>query len=191
MADNEPVYKTSAQLSPILGLGAKRVQQLAQDGIIDTVETPKGRRYDLVQTATKYIHFLDEKLKNKEKGETNAALESEKLSAEVRIKTARAEAAELNLSELRGKMHRAEDVEAITTDHVLFLRSMLLAVPGKLAVDMSNLKTAAEMAECMESEMHYILNSLADYRYNPDEYKKRVMEREGWDNRREDDMDGD
>ena len=35
----------------------------------------------------------------------------------------------------------------ITTDHVMFLRSMLMAMPGKLAVDLGGTHTAAEQAE--------------------------------------------
>jgi hypothetical protein len=75
------------------------------------------------------------------------------------------------------------------TDHVLFLRSMLTAMPGKLAVDLSKLHTASEMAERVKKEVYYILNNLADYRYDPEVYKKRVMERQGWDSQHGDDMD--
>ena len=81
-------------------------------------------------------------------------------------------------------MHRAEDVEAITTDHVLFLRSMLLAMPGKLAVDCANCNSAAETAARIQKEVYYILDNLANYRYDPEEYKKRVRERRGWESER-------
>ena len=63
------------------------------------------------------------------------------------------------------------------TDHVLFLRSMLMAMPGKLAVDLAGDHTAAEQAERVKKEVYYILNQAADYRYDPAEYAKRVRER--------------
>ena len=88
----------------------------------------------------------------------------------------------MELKELQGKMHRAEDVEAIMTDHVFFLRSMLMAMPGKLAVDLSGTHTAAEQADRVKGEVYYILENLAGYRYDPEEYRKRVTERQGWDN---------
>ena len=109
-----------------------------------------------------------------------AELEQQKLQAEVEMKQAKADAAKLELDELRGKMHRAEDVEAITTDHVLFFRSMLMAMPGKLAVDCANCKTAAEAAERIKKEVYFILDNLTEYRYDPEEYKRRVRERRGW-----------
>ena len=107
-----------------------------------------------------------------------------------RIKAAKAEVAEMELAELQGKLHRADDVEAITTDHVLFLRSMLMAMPGKLAVDLAGDHTAAEQAEVVKREVYHILDQLAGYRYDPDEYKKRVKERQGWDNPERDEPDG-
>ena len=95
--------------------------------------------------------------------------------------------AELELKELQGKMHRAEDVEAITTDHVMLLRSMLMALPGKIAVDMAEIDTAPEAAERMKQEVYYILERLATYRYDPEDYKARARERQGWNDRQEDD----
>lgn len=60
---------------------------------------------------------------------------------------------------------------------------MLMAMPGKLAVDLAGTHTAAEQADRVKQEIYYILENLAGYRYDPEEYKKRVMERQGWDNR--------
>ena len=183
-------YRTSAQVAKVFRMTSKRVQQLTADGVIETVETPKGRRYNWDETVEKYVAHLSDKANGREKKETMANLEEAKLSAEVEIKKSKAEAARLELKELQGKMHRAEDVEAIFTDHVLFLRSMLLAMPGKLAVDLSGEHSAAEQAETVKREVYYILNNLADYRYDPEEYKKRVMERQGWETQREDEDDG-
>ena len=67
---------------------------------------------------------------------------------------------------------------------------MLMALPGKLAVDCANCKSAAEAAGKIEREVYFILENLADYRYDPEEYKKRVMERQGWETQREDEDDG-
>ena len=114
-------------------------------------------------------------------------METEKLTAEKRIKMAKAEMAELELKELKGDLHRASDVEAITTDHVMFVRSMLMAMPGKLAVDVAAIQTAPEAAERIKQEVYAILQQLSDYRYDPEEYKKRVRERQGWNERQGED----
>lgn len=191
MIERKPDYRTSAQVAKVFRLTSKRVQQLTADGVIETEETPSGRRYNWDKTVEMYVAYLSEKAYGREKKEAMASLEEAKLSAEVEIKQSKAEAAKLELAELRGKMHRAEDVEAIFTDHVLFLRSMLLAMPGKLAVDLAGDHTAAEQAQTVKQEVYYILNNLSDYRYDPEEYKKRVMDRQGWETQREDEGDGD
>ena len=174
------IYRTSAQVGKIFHLTSKRIQQLVADGVIETVETPKGRRYDWDKTVEMYVSHLADKANGREKKETVANLEEKKLQQEVRLKTAKAEIAELELKEIQGKMHKAEDVEAIFTDHVLFLRGLLLAMPNKLAVDLAGEHTAAEQAETVKREVYYILNNLADYRYDAEEYKRRVLERQGW-----------
>ena len=69
------------------------------------------------------------------------------------------------------------------TDHILLLRSMILALPGRLAVDVCGATTPAEAADIIKTECYAMLNQLADYEYNPDEYQRRVRERKGWDAR--------
>ena len=182
-------YRTSAQVAKVFGMTSKRVQQLVADGVLETVDTPKGRRYDWDATVTRYVAYLTEKAYGRAQKEDVQNLEREKLAAEASIKKSKAAIAQMEQDELEGKLHRAEDVKAITTDHVLFLRSMLMAMPGKLAVDLAGNHTASEQAEVVQNEVNFVLNSLADYRYDPKEYKKRVQERRGWENLEKDDAD--
>ena len=81
---------------------------------------------------------------------------------------------------LQGKMHRSDDVEAIMTDLVYTIRSMIIALPGRLAVDVAEAKTASEASEIIRKECHILLNELSNYKYDPAEYAKRVRDREGW-----------
>ena len=71
------------------------------------------------------------------------------------------------------------------TEGEYVLGSRGVELPGKLAVDLSGEHTAAEQAERVKKEVYYILNCLADYQYDPEEYAKRVRERKGWENLRE------
>ena len=178
MAEN---LQSSQVIAKIFGVSTRRVEQLKTEGVIRGQGKPT--KYDLLPTIQAYIRYLSDKANGREKKETDAQLETEKLTAEKRIKTAKAEMAELELKELKGELHRASDVEAITTDHVLYMRSMLMAMPGKLAVDLAAIQTASEAAERVKQEVYYILNNLATYRYDPDEYKRRVKERQGWSDR--------
>ena len=182
MAEN---LQSTQVIAKIFGVSTRRVEQLKTEGVIKGQGKPT--KYDLLPTIQAYIRYLSDKANGREKKETTAELEEAKLRAEVDIKEAKAKAAQMELKELQGKMHRAEDVEAITTDHVLFLRSMLLAMPGKLAVDLAGTHTAPEQADRVKREVYYLLERLAEYRYDPEEYRARVRERQGWNDQHGDD----
>lgn len=178
-------------IAKIFGVSTRRVEQLKTEGVIQGKGKPT--KYDLLPTIQAYIRYLSDKANGREKKKTTEELEKAKLRAEVDIKETKAKEAKLELAELQGKMHRAEDVESIITDHVLALRSMLMAMPGKLAVDLEGTHTAAEQAERVKQEVYYILENLSEYKYDSEEYKRRVMQRRGWEEGEIDwkDVDGD
>lgn len=57
---------------------------------------------------------------------------------------------------------------------------MLMALPGKLAVDLAALTTPAEVASKIRQEVNYVLEHLSEADYDADEFRRRVMERQGW-----------
>lgn len=172
------------EIAEIFGVGVRRVQQLTQDGVIETVATSQGkrnlRRYDLIPTIIRYIQYLSDKANGREQKKSFANKEEEKIQAEIDYKTAKAKMAMLQLEELEGRMHSAEDVEAMTTDLCLAIRSALLSMPGQLSVDVSETQTAAEASEVIKNAVNDILEELSRYEYNPEEYRRRVRERQGW-----------
>ena len=175
-----PEKVTKKDLAQLFGVTTKRIEQLASDGVF-TSDGGNPAKYDLTENVRSYVNMLKEKARSKRTAKKeNPELEKDKLEGEARIKQAKAEMAELELKELQGELHRAEDVEAITTDHVLYFRSMLMALPGKLAVDLAGTHTAAEQSARVKQEINFVLDQLADYKYDPDEYAKRVRGRQGW-----------
>jgi hypothetical protein len=77
-------------------------------------------------------------------------------------------------------MHRSEDVAAMTSDLVYAIRGMIIALPGRLALDVANNNNAPECSEIIRKECYLILEELSHYEYDPEAYAKRVREREGW-----------
>lgn len=185
MAEN---MQPTSVIAALFGVTNSRIGQLKKEGVIIGRGNPA--MYDLYPTIKAYIRYLSDKAYGREQREAVAELEERKLKAEAEIKESKAAIVRMEQDELEGKLHRAEDVEAITTDHVLFLRSMLMAMPGKLAVDLGGTHTAAEQAEKVKGEVYFILDQLANYKYDPEEYKRRVMERQGWEHGSKDDPDG-
>ena len=180
MADNINLQSTQV-IAKIFGVSTRRVEQLKTEGVIKG--SGKPTKYDLLPTIQAYIKYLSDKANGRAKKEVMADLEEAKLAAEVELKKSKAEAAKLELEELRGTLHSAEDVEAVMTDHILLLRSMILALPGRLAVDVCGADTPTQAADIIKQECYAMLSQLAEYKYDPDEFQRRVRERMGWDTR--------
>jgi len=177
MAEKKPEKITcdtevnTTELAAVLGVTARRVQQMAQDGTI--TQAHRGR-FLLSDSVQRYINFL-----SKEKDVSSQ--EKERLEAEVSIKKANAIIKVLEARELQGKMHRSEDVANMTEDLIYSLRGMMLALPGRLAVDVVNTSSPAEAAEIIRREVHKIMEELSHYEYDPKKYEERVRDRRSWD----------
>ena len=156
------------ELACVLGITARHIRRLAEDGVLE--KSQKGR-YKLCASVKRYI---DSK-------EDDAKLEKAKKAAEVTLKTSKAHIAKMEADELRGKMHRSEDVEAMTADLIYTIRGSLLALPGRLAVDVAAVKTPAEAAEVIRREVALLMQELTQYQYDPKKYEERVRKRMDWD----------
>lgn len=180
MADTKKNLQGAAVIAKLFGVTERRVQQLAKEGVIPAAQA-RPYKFDLLPTVQTYIRYLSDKVQGKEKkGADTVQAEADKLRADADLKQSKARIAELQLKEMEGKMHRSEDVEAVTNDLVYTIRSMVMALPGRLAMDVAQTSNANEASALIRSECHKILEELADYKYDPDVYRRRVMDREGW-----------
>ena len=168
----------ASEVAALFGVTERTVQQLAKDGTI-TAKKKRPYEFDLYDVAQEYIQYLSDKVRGREK-KASGSVESEKLRAEADFKRSKADMAALQLKELEGEMHRSDDVEAMMDDLVYSIRSMILALPGRLAMDIIEVDNTNEASAMIRKECHAILNELAQYQYNPEEYRRRVRERIGW-----------
>ena len=163
-----------AELAALLGLSADRIYQLIRGGILQTV---KRGRLLLADSLQRYIATI-----NKEPvSDEDMKLEKVKQTAEATLKHSKAKIAKLEAEELEGKMHRSEDVEAMTADLLYAVRGALIALPGRLAVDVAQAQTAAEASEVIRQEVNKVLKEISQYKYDPLKYEERVRKRMDWD----------
>ena len=175
-------YCTTAVLANLFDITAQWVGELTKDGILRKHDTEVGPRYNVVEATRAYVKYLREKAAGRgDKDDDVVEKETQKLAAEVRIKEAKAKYAELELQELQGQMHRSEDVEAMTADLIYTIRGSLLALPGRLAVDVTAVRTPAEAAEVIRKEIALLMQELSQYQYDPKKYEERVRKRLDWD----------
>ena len=162
-------------LASVLGISQARVSQLRKEGILNAEGHPL--KYNLAESVQDYIAYAVETARARAPEDEDA--ERKKLQAEADYKEAKARQEELKLAELEGRMHSAEDVEAATTQLVYAVRSAMLAMPGRIAVDVAG-KTAAEASDVVRREVFAALESLSEYEYDPKAYADMVRERKGW-----------
>lgn len=174
-------YCTTAVLANLFDMSQQWVGQLTKDGVLRKHETEAGPRYNIVEATRSYVKHLREQAAGRIKKEGDTAeKEAQKLAAEVRIKNAKADYAEMELQELQGQMHRSEDVEKMTMQLVFTIRSLMIALPGRLSVDVAGVDNAAEAAVIIRKEVNEILTELSHFKYDPEAYEKLVREREKW-----------
>lgn len=163
-----------AELAALLGLSADRIYQLIRGG---TLQTVKRGHLLLADSLQRYIATM-----NKEPvSDEDLKLERVKQTAEATLKHSKAKIAKLEAEELEGKMHRSEDVEAMTADLLYAVRGALIALPGRLAVDVAQAQTAAEASEVIRQEVNKVLKEISQYKYDPLKYEERVRKRMDWD----------
>ena len=56
----------------------------------------------------------------------------------------------------------------------------MMALPGRLAVDVASANSPAEAAEIIRREVNKAMQELSNYRYDPKKYEERVRERRAW-----------
>lgn len=166
---------TTRELAEVFGVTIARISQLRKDGVLSGEGSPL--KYDLPASVQAYVSWAVDSAKARKPEDVDA--ERKKLQAEADYKEAKARQEELKLAELEGRMHSAEDVEAATTQLVYAVRSAMLAMPGRIAVDVVG-KTAAEASEIVRREVFAALESLSEYEYDPKAYADMVRERKGW-----------
>ncbi len=176
---DETVVNTT-NMAIILGVTARRVQQLIQDGNFKTAE--KGKLF-LIDNVHAYIDLLQ----NKEKTAEEKKLDKAKQAAEVKLKVAKATMVDLQAKELSGKMHRSEDVQVFTQELIDTVKNALLSLPGRLAVEVSLCDTAEECSVLIKDAIRDILLELSEYDYDPEKYEALVRERQNMDEKVEDD----
>lgn len=166
----------ASALAEVLGLKSTRINELVANGVLHPEGKP--RKYVLKEAVQDYIAYL--KGLNDPSKDEEKALDKKKLKAEAALKAAKAAEAQIELAELSGNMHSAEDVQAAFEQLVYGMRSMLLALPGRVAVDVIGAANTADAAEIIRAQVNDVLNALSEYEYDPEFFSERVRDRKGW-----------
>lgn len=174
----EETQVNSTEMAKALDLTVRRIQQLTQDGTLNTVSKGKYLLYDNIH---RYIRFVT----GNQLSEEEKKVERARKAAEVKLKVAKADIAKLEADELKGNMHRSEDVKALTDDMVVTIRSMMNALPGRLGAVCVNAGTPEKAQALIREAVYAIETEITKYKYDPDKYIEQVRKRRDWSQQQE------
>lgn len=177
---DDEIWVPTRKLASWLDITDNRIRQLEDEGYFTSKTEGGKKKFELKTSIRIYIEYLKRHNDSDRRFNQMMSDEQRRQKAEADLKEAKAAIEQMKKNELEATMHRADDVESITTDLVTAVRAELLALPGTLAVNVANAQSAAEAAGFIKAAVNDILNSLIDYKYDPAKYKKLVREREKW-----------
>ncbi len=146
------------ELAQCLGISSRRVRQLREDGLFKLSQ--EGRGYNLEKSIQEYIEYKV----NAETGR-RASISKEEVQAE--HEEVKKQISLLKLRKLRRELHEAADVEAYLSNMLIRFKNRLMAVPTKLAMQVSGEEDLNVIIQTIKRELTAVLEELSEY--DPDE----------------------
>jgi phage terminase Nu1 subunit (DNA packaging protein) len=142
------------------GLTERRVQQLADDGIV--VKRRHGV-YSMEESVTGYIRFLGELIPNKEAKDVGiVAAKQHGEQQRARLLSAKAAREELELAERQGKLVDREKERRAAYSLGRSLRNSMLNIPPRLSVELAAEQDSNKVFRKLEGEIIESLGMIAD-----------------------------
>lgn len=126
-------YYETKVIAQLFNVSVRRIQQLTQDGVLETVKIPDGgRRYELVPTIQAYTKYLSDKAYGKNNSEKEAELRQQKLTAEIALKESQGELHQLKTAIAAGRYIAVEEVTMDYQRFFITFKKFALALPSRL-----------------------------------------------------------
>jgi len=119
-------------VAKFFGVTTRRIYQLTQDGVLPTIETPSGRRYDFIPTVQNYVRYLSDKAKGKSHSDRETELKEQKLTAEIALKESQGELHQLKTAIAAGKYIAVEEVTLDYQRFFVTFKKFAMSLPARL-----------------------------------------------------------
>jgi phage terminase Nu1 subunit (DNA packaging protein) len=152
-------YKVDV-IAALFNLTVRRIQQLTQEGILPTVETVDGRRYELVPTIQRYVKYLSDKANGRNRSEAETELKQRKLEAEIELKALQSEHRKIQNDIASGKYIGIDEVKSDYRRFFIVFKKFALGIPSKLSARLNGLVENPADIRAMEAELNHDIISL-------------------------------
>jgi len=116
-------------LAAVLDLSVRHVRRLTSDGVLKVVRrNGKHPRYRLADSVQRYLKHQKDYITSglSRPDEAYQAARTERMRALAKI-------GQMRVDEMRGRLHRAEDIEFCLTNMLTHMRQRMLAIPSRVS----------------------------------------------------------
>lgn len=142
------------ELAQCLGISARQVRYLRDEGLFKTVKGNRG--YVLETCIQEYINFKV----NAEMGRS-ASVSIERIKAD--HENIKKDISALKLRRMRKELHEAADVEAFLSDMLTRFKKRLLSLPSKIAMQIAGEKDTNVLIQVLTRGFNEVLEELSGY----------------------------
>lgn len=125
-------------IAQLFGVTVRRVQQITQEGIIETVAAVEDgrsvRRYDLIPTAQKYIQYLSDKAYGKaHRTDKEIELREQKMEADIALRESQGELHRLKTAIAAGDYISIEEVRLDYAKFFVVFKKFAMSLPARIS----------------------------------------------------------
>ena len=166
-APGVPEWVNSRAIAKLVGKSARRVQQLTQDGVLETEVPPGGgaRKYQTCETIQRYIAHVEQRALNLGEGGRLAELNLKKLEAEVALKESQGSLHRLKTAIAEGKYLPAEQAAGDLAEFMAAFQAFALTIPARMAGALSGYAdalTIRSVQKAIRKELETMLAAFVD-----------------------------
>ncbi len=154
-------------IAKLFGITERRVQQLAQEGVIPK---PEKNQYELIGCVRSYIDYLQQRAFGKGVTPQDTHLER------ARLLKAQADMAEIELAERTGALVTVERVEVDWLEMVTACRAKMLGIPTKTAYQIAHLENPQEIEKFLKRTIYEALAEMAAYESDTEDLSDSIAD---------------
>lgn len=162
-----PEWSSTTVISQLLGKTVRRVQQLTQEGVLETEIPPGGgvRKYRTCATIQRYVAYVEAKAQETGENSRAAELTMKKLEAEVELKESQGQLHRLKTAIAEGRYLAADHATEELTEFMASFKKFAMNIPPRMAGTMSGYADAVAiraMEKAMRKELESLLAAFSD-----------------------------
>lgn len=162
-----PEWSNTTAIAKLLGKTVRRIQQLTQEGVLETEVPPSGgaRKYRTCETVQKYIAHVEAKAQETGENSRTAELNLKKLEAEVELKESQGQLHRLKTAIAEGKYISADQATEELAEFMAAFKKFAMNIPPRVVGTLAgyvDALTVRATEKTMRKELETMLAAFTD-----------------------------